>query len=83
MWGGNNKIFLYRENEEKLYLPIPFGIKTYGIPEKILLSKGKGEGIVKVLFSGLTSGTTNNGINRQGYGYSGYGGGYGSKVSTV
>ena len=28
---GNNKIFLYRENEEKLYLPIPFGIKTYGI----------------------------------------------------
>jgi superfamily II DNA or RNA helicase len=38
--GNNNKIFLYRENEEKLYLPIPFGIKTYGIPEKILLSKG-------------------------------------------
>jgi hypothetical protein len=40
MKGNNNKIFLYRENEEKLYLPIPFGIKTYGIPEKILLSKG-------------------------------------------
>jgi len=39
MYGKSAKICLYRENDEKIYLPSAFGIARYGLP-KVLIKKG-------------------------------------------